>query len=202
MKYYYVHGFNSYKGGNTAKGLSKYFPITEQYYESDRKFRDNLESLKTQVDPHGEAIFIGTSLGGFYASQLACACDVEARALLINPAVRPENTLRKYVGLELNNFATGKPMTLTLAVAESYKERMDEAVEKSSGIPKIILLSDNDTVLDATEARDYWQGHGDIRTISGGHQIRDFEMLAKCIRELEQCPSAVLWKSEFKAQSA
>jgi predicted esterase YcpF (UPF0227 family) len=39
---------------------------------------------------------IGSSLGGFYATYVAQACD--CRAVLLNPAISPERGLAKYIG--------------------------------------------------------------------------------------------------------
>lgn len=46
--------------------------------------------------PRDEMAVIGSSLGGFYATHVAQACD--CRAVLLNPAVDPARDLKKYVG--------------------------------------------------------------------------------------------------------
>ena len=46
--------------------------------------------------PRDQMGVIGSSLGGFYATYVAQACD--CRAVLLNPAVDPARDLKKYVG--------------------------------------------------------------------------------------------------------
>jgi len=164
-EFYYIHGFNSFKGGSTGTALSALLPVTQLYYESSKPCEENMGFLKTQVDPACDAVFIGSSLGGFYASQLSCAGIVpRARTLLINPAVNPMKTLSKYIGKN-RNFTTGEEYKLTRDTVDSYKKRIDITKEKSSDVPRIILLCDNDEVLDAHEAREYWRGFGEIRNV-------------------------------------
>ena len=50
--------------------------------------------------PPDELTLIGSSLGGYYATHLAERCG--ARAVLINPAIRPYDDLRRYVGPQVN----------------------------------------------------------------------------------------------------
>ena len=49
--------------------------------------------------PHERMGVIGSSLGGFYATYVAQACD--CRAVLLNPAVDPARDLGKYVGEQM-----------------------------------------------------------------------------------------------------
>ena len=144
-----------------------------------------MASLKRQVAPAKSALFIGTSLGGFYASQLASSRIVpHLKALLINPAIYPEKTLIKWIGKNIN-FRTGEEYELTPKVIDSYRTRLDLVSEKSHDIPRIILLADHDEVLDHTETREFWKGYGDIRTFHGGHRISDYELIAATAKELQ-----------------
>jgi len=183
-KFYYVHGFNSFKGGSTGKGLSALLPLVELHYDCSKPCKENMAFLRGQVDSSCDAVFIGSSLGGFYASQLSCSDIVtRAKALLINPAVYPEKTISKYIGKN-TNFVTGAMYELTRETVDSYKERIDIAKEKSREIPRIILLSDKDEVLDANEAREFWSGFGEIRNVSGTHRYHDFDNIARTAMEL------------------
>jgi len=158
------------------------------YYHSAKTYEENMASLKRQVAPAKAAMFIGTSLGGFYASQLASSRIVpHSKALLINPAVYPEKTLIKWIGKNIN-FRTGEEYELTQEVVDSYKHRIALTREKSRGVPRIILLADHDEVLDHTETRKFWKGSGQILTISGGHRVEDYELVAKTAKELLDLP--------------
>jgi len=183
-KFYYIHGFNSFKGGSTGKALSGLLPLVEIHYDCSKPYKENMAFLKGQVDSSCDAVFIGSSLGGFYASQLSCSGIVpRARALLINPAVYPGKTISKYIGKN-TNFVTGAEYELTRETVDSYNERIDIAREKSQGVPRIILLSDKDEVLDANEAAEFWKGFGEIRNVPGTHRYHDFDNIAKTAMEL------------------
>ena len=70
--------------------------------------------------------FVGSSLGGFYATHLAERLG--ARAVLVNPAVRPYDDLRPYAGAQVNLY-TGAEFEVTerhfeelRALADSLRE--------------------------------------------------------------------------------
>ena len=82
MRIIYIHGFNSYIGSTTAVKLRalNLMDIFEICYPSDGMFEDNLNSLRAQYAqfPLDDTILIGTSLGGFYISQLVDLPGVKA----------------------------------------------------------------------------------------------------------------------------
>ena len=63
--------------------------------------------------------FIGSSLGGFYATWLAER--YAAKAVLINPAIDPHLGLRAYLGPQKNLY-TGEPYELTEAHLEEWRQ--------------------------------------------------------------------------------
>jgi pimeloyl-ACP methyl ester carboxylesterase len=112
----YLHGFNSSPQSHKAQLLARY--LAERRLAS-RFACPVLPSLASEaisaIEHHltGEDVcFVGSSLGGFYATYLAEKHD--ARAVLINPAIEPHVGLRAYLGAQ-RNLHTGEPYELTEA---------------------------------------------------------------------------------------
>lgn len=64
-----------------------------------------------------QIVFVGTSLGGFWAARMGELFDGEA--VLINPAMRPEESLKKYLG-PYTNYFTGEQKMLTAETVAKY----------------------------------------------------------------------------------
>src|SRR3990172_9836913 len=103
----YLHGFNSSPGSHKAQLLKRYL---EERGLGDRYCCPALPTLgkraiavveaEVALHPRESVTLVGSSLGGFYASYLAERHDL--RAVLINPAVRPHQDLRAFLGVQRN----------------------------------------------------------------------------------------------------
>lgn len=62
-------------------------------------------------------VFVGTSLGGFWAARMGERFDGEA--VLINPVMHPEESLKKYLG-PYANYVTGEQKILTAETVAKY----------------------------------------------------------------------------------
>jgi len=118
----------------------------------------------------GPLAFVGSSLGGYYATHLAERLG--ARAVLINPAVRPFDDLEPYRGLQTNLY-TGVAFEVTDA-------HFDEL--RSLAVPRItrparyfLLVQSGDEVLDWREAVAHYAGASQFVQGGGDHAFRDFE---------------------------
>ena len=99
--------------------------------------------VRTEVTG-GEALtFVGSSLGGFYATHLAEAFG--ARAVLINPAVRPYDDLAPYAGPQ-TNLHTGETFEV---LPRHFDELRALAVPRITRPGRYLLLArSGDEVLD------------------------------------------------------
>jgi predicted esterase YcpF (UPF0227 family) len=127
---------------------------------------------------------IGSSLGGFYATWLAERLD--CRAVLLNPAIRPQDDLVRYIGVQ--------PVYFSEAQIDFRSEYLDEL--EAIDTPTItrperylLLAATGDAVIDyRTMLRKYRNAHQ--RVIAGSdHEISDFgnyinEVLAFCDAEV------------------
>ncbi|MBQ1719379.1 MAG: hypothetical protein II027_01900, partial [Bacteroidales bacterium] len=104
----YIHGFNSAGNAWKAMKLIEYFPDyqivspTLDYYTQSPDAL--IAQLKHEIDTHDIRMIVGTSLGGMMTMYMSALCGL--KALAINPASRPNESLRQFVGVELINYAT------------------------------------------------------------------------------------------------
>ena len=111
--------------------------------------------------PHIRLTIIGSSLGGFYATYLAE--HFGARAVLINPAIRPYDDLRPYVGRQTNMYS-GE----TFEVTEGhFAELAALAVERITRPERYLLLvQTDDEVLDFHQSVCFYAGA--FQSVEGG----------------------------------
>ena len=108
-------------------------------------------------------MFIGSSLGGFWAQYLAPEFD--ASLVLINPSLRPDETLARHVG-RFRNTATGTETVLTLDNVRILKAYRVEPCDPR--VPTLALLDERDEVLDYRIAATALRGCGKTIVYPGG----------------------------------
>ncbi|MGE5169756.1 MAG: YqiA/YcfP family alpha/beta fold hydrolase [Rudaea sp.] len=113
--------------------------------------------------------FVGSSLGGFYATR--AAEHLGARAALVNPAVRPYDDLAAYRGPQTNLY-TGEAFEVT---DEHFAELRRLAVPRIARPSRYLLLvQTGDEVLDYREAVRFYAGAWQWVEGGGDHAFRDF----------------------------
>ena len=183
---FYIHGFNSYKGSTTPKKLHQVLglKIEELCYYSHWCFDDIMADLKRQFSMlyRGQkAIMIGTSMGGFFADQLADLPGIHA-LVLINPVVDPVHVLsnKTFLGPQ-ENFITHEIHSFTLEIAATYQTRRDM---RSVPVLRRLLLSAHDELLDASVALEWWQSVARVINIEGGHRLTDYGSVCRVVAGL------------------
>lgn len=129
---------------------------------------DVAEWLRHDHDPDALA-FVGSSLGGFYATHLAERYG--ARAVLVNPAVRPARDLAPYVGVQ-TNLHTGEAFEV---FASDFDDLRALEVGKITRPERYWLLVETaDEVLDYREAVTFYGGAYQYVRGGGDHTFTDF----------------------------
>jgi uncharacterized protein len=114
--------------------------------------------------------FIGSSLGGFYATFLAEAFG--ARAVLINPSVRPASSLAAHLGPQ-RNLHTGEAWELT---PEHFSELETLSVPRLSRMNRyFLLMRSGDELLDWREAVARYAGAWQYVLGGGNHGWEDID---------------------------
>ena len=132
--------------------------------------RKVVDIVAHERDPGAPLAFIGSSLGGYYATHLAERFG--ARAVMINPAVRPYDDLAPYKGTQTNMYS-GEAFEVTDA-------HFDEL--RALAVPRItrperyfLLVQSGDEVLDYREAVAYFGGAWQFVQGGGDHAFQGFE---------------------------
>jgi len=171
----YVHGFNSsalsHKAGLLREkmaqlGLSAHFACPELSHRPAQA----MEQLQTLMAPHDPLTLtlVGSSLGGFYATRLVETLG--ARAVLVNPAVRPYELLAPYTGPQINLY-TGEEYLFT---AEHIAELHALEVDHISPERYLLITATGDEVLDYREGAARYAGCEQIIVNGGDHGFRGF----------------------------
>lgn len=177
-KILYLHGFNSSPDSHKArilldymqrKGLSDYIDIPE----IPPAPADAMELLQQHADDINKQYalsLVGSSLGGFYATWLAEKYDCPA--VLINPAVKPHELLKKYLGENINYY-TSESWVLDETHIRQFRELY---VDKLSNPQRyLLMLQTGDETLDYREAQDRYSASPSIVEQGGSHAFSDFE---------------------------
>ena len=127
--------------------------------------------------------FVGSSLGGFYATYLAEKHGL--KAVLINPAIDPHIGLRAYLGPQ-QNLHTGEPYELTEAHLEQWKRLYLPRIT-----PKryLLLVETGDEVLDYRQAIARYSGAQQVVIEGGDHSLQSFPEHLQRILEFARAAS-------------
>lgn len=168
----YLHGFNSSPQSHKAQVLGRYMAqqgLADQYAcpALPPLARDAIGAIE-KLKPDARTCFVGSSLGGFYATYLAEKHG--ARAVLINPAIEPHVGLRAYLGPQ-KNLHTGEPYELTEAHLREW-----EKLYLPSITPRryLLLVETGDEVLDYRQAVDRYAGAEQVVVQGGDHSLQSF----------------------------
>ena len=145
----YLHGFASV--GNSAKSsaLKAAFAgnrVIAPDLPADPRAVISLISDLVHAGPHDEKlVFVGTSLGGFYA--LYCAQYFDAPCIVVNPSTRPSETIGARLGTNRNH-ATGLDFEVTAGHIAAFAEMEQYIAQNSNGALINLILAHDDDVLD------------------------------------------------------
>jgi len=168
----FIHGFSSHGYGGKAKALREYcakkgkpFFAPSLSYVPELAMQ-TLEELLLVCD---DVSLIGSSLGGYYATYLAEKYNL--KVVLINPAVRSYDTLRRMLG-EAPNFYDGS----TFEWRESHLEMLKKYESKIINQTNVMLmLQKGDDVLDYRDAIKKFPNALTILEEGGSHSFEGIE---------------------------
>lgn len=173
----YIHGFNSsassYKAQlllKTMKQLGLEKDIIIPSLSSVPSYA--MAELQSLVQEHisDNLSFIGSSLGGYYATWLADRYD--RPAVLINPAIKPYELLQDYLGSNINQY-TGESYELTYEHIQQLKQLDIEYITKPHRY--LVMLQTGDEVLDYSLAFVKFAGSRMVVEEGGDHSFSGFE---------------------------
>ena len=177
----YLHGFNSspasIKGQLLARAIAA-LPESDrpEYFLPQLSARPS-EAIATLAAwaeragfaPHASLTFVGSSLGGFYATYLAERYG--ARAVLINPAIVPDVDLAPFVGDQRNPY-TGEQYEFSLSYLPELTALRIGRISRPERY--LLLVQTGDEVLDYRAAIRFYAGAWQFVQGGGDHAFRDF----------------------------
>lgn len=169
----YLHGFNSSPQSHKAqvmqrymeqRGLAAQFACPALPPEADEALR----IIRRIAKGKPRLTYVGSSLGGFYATHLVERDG--GRAVLLNPAVDPHIGLRGYLGPQRNLY-TGT----TYELREEHLEQWRQIYEPEITPDRYLLLVETgDEVLDYRRAVERYAGAQQVVVLGGDHSLRSF----------------------------
>ena len=175
----YLHGFRSSPQSTKATQLAKAIAalpaelrpilhVPELPHRPSRAMAA-ISAIAGTVDP-AQLAFVGSSLGGFYAT---CAAERhDTRAVLINPAVRPWEDLQAHAGKQTNMY-TGESFEVTDAHFAELRAMAIARISRPSRY--LLLLQSGDEVLDYRKAIHCYAGAWQSVQGGGDHAFSGFD---------------------------
>ncbi|CAA0081733.1 Uncharacterised protein [Halioglobus japonicus] len=179
MKVLYLHGYGSKFDPDSAKmqTLKKRGKVSGPDLDYGRGQQAVVDAVLTFVDNENYDLIVGTSMGGWLASHASVLLRVPFVAL--NPAIRPSQTLQKYIGQTINY--VGYDCLIDDQAVISYEDF------QTQGGYGHILCEEGDEVLDAHETISHLKAYyGTTLVPAGSHR---FESLKYHLDQLDQTAS-------------
>ncbi len=184
MRLIYIHGFNSGPSSSSGRKLRETFPdmpVTVLAYDSALDFPAIFAQLKSaaqKLAAQGPTAMLGSSLGGYYAAQLAS--DLGLPCVLVNPCNNPPQALKEFVGKNVS-FEDEHAWIFTKKALESYEPL--EAT-KLAPVPRLVIIGRNDILLDPLENAAFWKDYARVAMTDDEHSIASFEPLKQQMLEI------------------
>ena len=162
----YIHGFASCGWGVKSKTLNKYFKVLAPDLEISPK--KALKQLEIIIQNNPIKALVGASLGGFYARYLAEKYNL--KAILINPALLPIDTLYKYIGKN-KRWCDNQEFIITKEDIEELKLFETDTLNSKY----LVLLQSGDEVLDYKIALNKFKSKRVIVEYGGNHRFENID---------------------------
>lgn len=173
----YLHGFLSSplsaKAQQTQSWLKTFRPNIRYYCPQLSSYPGQARAVLDQlmVALAGQQVgLIGSSLGGFWATYLAEKHDL--RAVLVNPAVRPQDRFTEFVGQPLKNYHSDDEYRLTSVDLEDLIAA--DVVEPQRSANYWVMLQTGDETLDYRQAAEKYTASKLLVEEGGNHTFEAF----------------------------
>lgn len=171
----YLHGFNSSPQSHKAQRFAREMArrgLAGRFFCPALPHRPaaaiTLAERELAKHSPGAVTFVGSSLGGFYATYLAETHGT--RAVLLNPAVTPQADLESYLGTQRNLYS-GEEYELTPAHLAEWRAL---AVPVTRPERYLLIVETGDEVLDYRAAVARYRGARQVIVAGGDHTLTSF----------------------------
>lgn len=166
---YIFHGFGSSPTtSSTVNALYTHIDSTLQVKPIHYPYwnpSDCEAAVMKQIDPDDdEKIFIGVSLGGFWARYFANKYP-GSKLILINPSLLAHKNASKYIGdVVLDKYTIPNDYPAQLAPFAITKDDPTLAIA--------VIISTDDEVVDPVHTQNVYNGRARVHLTHGGHQLK------------------------------
>ena len=183
----YFHGFASSSDSDKAKLIKNHISkISKDIKIFTPDLSNNFQEANNQIielikNNEKDIVFMGSSLGGYYANFFA---DINnAKAILINPAIPPLKGFEEYRG-ENENYSTGEKFNVYKEDIKFLRSLVVKEFNNQKNL--LVLLESGDEVLNYAEAVKYFKGSNIDITFGGSHSYESMaNKLEKIVKFLE-----------------
>jgi predicted esterase YcpF (UPF0227 family) len=175
---YYCHGFASHFDSNKDKvrALNVAAIVDGNTVDYTLPPHKVFESFQKAMSARRKYLFVGTSMGGFFAAWLGT--ELGFPYVAINPAVTPSHSLRKYIGAGVTHYGTR--FTLREETVEAYS-----ALQFRMDGQGLVALDMGDKVIDPQKTLQVVGDTSPVLAFQGGsHRFDHMNRLATIIRSI------------------
>ncbi len=175
----YLHGFNSSPQSMKAVLTQQYF---QQHFPEVNFYSPQIAStpkaaiaqLTALIEQQGTALwhFIGSSLGGFFATYLNE--KYQSKAVLINPAVKPYLLLQDYLGEHINPYTQERYQVSEYFIDDLKTLEQNQLAQKNN---YFVMVQTGDEVLDYQQAVIKYQDQQIEVQQGGDHSFIDYDKM-------------------------
>jgi predicted esterase YcpF (UPF0227 family) len=189
MNIIYLHGFQSSTLSIKGQFIQAFCQNQHHVHLPDLNMPPEqvLAHVSEMIECLDQVVLIGSSLGGFYATQLVAKHAVPA--VLINPAMRPWQLFHDLFGAELP-YVVNAQWTLDQTQLDQLEQMAVPFVQDADKI--LVLLQQDDEVLDYREAQRYYSNAAHQSMImteaNGNHAMDNFaDKIPMALQFLSDC---------------
>lgn len=191
MNIIYLHGFQSSPlsiKGQYIQAFCQNLPHVQVHLpDLNMPPQQVLAHVSEMIECLDQVVLIGSSLGGFYATQLVAKHAVPA--VLINPAMRPWQLFHDLFGAELP-YGVNAQWILDQTQLDQLEQMAVPFVQDADKI--LVLLQQDDEVLDYREAQRYYSNAAHQSMImteaNGNHAMDNFaDKIPMALQFLSDC---------------
>ncbi|MFH7804569.1 YqiA/YcfP family alpha/beta fold hydrolase [Acinetobacter sp. BSP-53] len=192
MNIIYLHGFQSsalsIKGQQIKDYCQQQGNVQVHLPDLNMPPEQTMAHLAAMIESLDRVVLVGSSLGGFYATQLVAKYGVPA--VLINPAMRPWQLFRDLFGSDQIPYVVNAEWTLDHTHLDQLEQMAVPFVQDADKI--LVLLQQGDEVLDYREAQRYYSNASHqsmlITEANGNHAMENFaDKIPMALQFLSDC---------------
>lgn len=194
MKIVYLHGLASIGTSVKSEALIAAFGA------------DNVFAPDLPLDPIGvvdiisdyvdklpfdeQIVFVGTSLGGFWANFFAQTTD--SYGVLVNPMLIPGDAFVDRIGEQVVNYKTGAVEVFSQDLVDDFKTCQEDAADFFNPKAIVMFLAMDDSVIDYRSTLSQVNGVEYFLTPDGGHRYEsNWDLVVNKVKEIVSRPQ--LW---------